>query len=96
MVSIPSLWLPILGSAVLVFIASSIIHMVLSYHHRDFGKVPSEDDVMEALRRFSIPSGDYVIPCAGSPKEMSNPAFIEKAVSGLLLQAASRDVGIAR
>ena len=82
MVSIPSLWLPILGSAMLVFVASSIIHMLLPYHHHDFGKVPSEDDVMEALRRFSIPPGDYVIPCAGSPKEMSNPAFIAKATKG--------------
>ena len=82
MVSIPSLWLPILGSAMLVFVASSIIHMLLPYHHHDFGKVPSEDDVMEALRSFSIPPGDYVIPCAGSPKEMSNPAFIGKATKG--------------
>ncbi|HJO37534.1 MAG: hypothetical protein QGF21_11150 [Vicinamibacterales bacterium] len=53
MVSIPSLWLPILGSSVLVFVASSIIHMLLPYHHNDFGRVPSEDDVMEALRRYS-------------------------------------------
>jgi hypothetical protein len=29
MVSIPSLWLPILLSAVAVFVASSLIHMVL-------------------------------------------------------------------
>jgi len=32
MVPIMSLWLPILLSAVFVFIASSIIHMVLGYH----------------------------------------------------------------
>jgi hypothetical protein len=82
MVSIPSLWLPILGSAVLVFVASSIIHMLLPFHHNDFGKVPSEDDVMEALRRFSIPPGDYGIPCAGTPKEMNTPGFIEKAAKG--------------
>ena len=82
MVSILSLWLPILGSAVLVFIASSIVHMVLPYHRSDFRKVPSEDDVMEALRRFSIPPGDYAIPCAGSPKDMGSPAFIEKATKG--------------
>ena len=69
MVSIVSLWLPILLSAVIVFIASSIIHMLLKYHRSDFGRVPSEDEVMDALRPFNIPPGDYVIPCAGKAKE---------------------------
>jgi len=32
MVSLAALWLPILLAAVFVFIASSIIHMVLPYH----------------------------------------------------------------
>ena len=46
MVSIISLWLPILLSAVAVFIASSVIHMVLKYHNSDFKKIPAEDEVM--------------------------------------------------
>jgi hypothetical protein len=82
MVSVTSLWLPILLSAVIVFVASSIIHMVLRYHRSDFGKVPSEDEVMEALRKFDIPPGDYVIPCAGDPKVMKTPEFIDKATKG--------------
>jgi hypothetical protein len=82
MVSIMSLWLPILLSAVIVFVVSSIIHMVLPYHRSDFGKVPAEDDVMDALRKFNIPPGEYVIPCAGSPKEMGTPEFIEKSKKG--------------
>jgi hypothetical protein len=77
-----SLWIPILLAAVLVFVASSIIHMLLPYHRTDFGKVPAEDEVMAALREFSIPPGDYVIPCAGSAKEMKTPEFIEKATKG--------------
>ena len=32
MVSLASLWLPILLSAVFVFVASTLIHMVLKYH----------------------------------------------------------------
>ena len=72
MVSTMSLWLPILLSAVIVFVVSSIIHMLLPYHRSDFGKVPSEDEVMDALRKFNIPPGDYVIPCAGSVKSMSS------------------------
>ena len=56
MVSIPSLWLPILLSAVAVFVASSVIHMFLGYHAADYRKVPAEDDFMAALRKFEHPA----------------------------------------
>jgi len=82
MISLTALWLPILLSAVIVFVVSSIIHMVFTYHQTDFGKVPAEDDVMDALRKFDIPPGDYVIPCAGSPKAMGSPEFIAKIKKG--------------
>ena len=82
MVSIASLWVPILVAAVLVFIVSAIIHMVLPYHRNDFARVPSEDDVMDALRKFEIPSGEYVIPCAGSPEAMRSEEFQAKANKG--------------
>ena len=79
MVSLTSLWLPILASAVAVFVASSIVHMVLPLHRNDFKAVPREDEVLEALRRFNIPPGDYIAPRPASPAEMRSPAFIEKA-----------------
>ena len=82
MVSITSLWLPILLSAVITFAASSIIHMLLTYHNNDFVKVPKEDEVMDALRKFDITPGDYVLPCAGNLKEMGTPEFIEKTTKG--------------
>jgi len=82
MVSILSLWLPILLSAVLVFIVSSIIHMFLSYHRSDFGAVPNEEAVMNSLREFDIPPGDYVMPCPKDPKDMRSPEFAEKRNKG--------------
>jgi hypothetical protein len=82
MVSLMSLWLPILLSAVAVFIASSIIHMALKYHATDFRQLPKEDEVMEALRRFDIPPGDYGMPYAGSMEAMKSPAFAEKMKAG--------------
>ena len=82
MVHIPALWLPILLSAVLVFIASSLIHMVLGYHKADYRKVPSEDAVMDALRPFNIPPGDYLMPCPTSAADMKNPAFVDKRTRG--------------
>ena len=62
MVGVLALWLPILVAAVLAFVASSIIHMLLPYHRTDFGKVADEDAVMDAMRGFNIPAGDYVVP----------------------------------
>ncbi|MFB3854168.1 MAG: hypothetical protein ACE148_10145 [Vicinamibacterales bacterium] len=82
MVPLLSLWLPVLLSAAIVFVASSIIHMLLPFHRSDFGRLPSEDEVMEALRKFRIPPGDYLVPCPGSPKEASSPAFIDKMMKG--------------
>ncbi len=82
MVPLISLWLPVLLSAVFVFIVSSIIHMFLPYHRTDFGKIPSEDEVMDALRKFNIPPGDYVLPYAGSTEVMNSPEFKEKADKG--------------
>ena len=82
MVSIPSLWLPILLSAVLVFFLSWIIHMLLPYHRTDFGKLPSESDVQEAMRKFNLPPGDYMLPHAGGPEGMKKPEFLDKMNKG--------------
>jgi hypothetical protein len=82
MVPLASLWLPILLSAILVFIASAIMHMVLGYHASDFQAVPREAEVMEALRPFNIPPGDYVMPHGGSPAAMKEPAYQEKLNKG--------------
>ena len=82
MVPLTQLWLPILLAAVFVFIASSIIHMVLGYHRSDFRKLSAEDEVMAALRSFDIPSGDYLMPCPSGPQGMKSPEFQEKMKAG--------------
>lgn len=82
MVGLSSLWLPILLSAVIVFVASSLIHMVLGYHKNDYRPVPREDDVMAALRPFNIPPGDYALPKPKSMKDATSPEFDEKAKKG--------------
>ncbi len=82
MVPLLSLWLPILLSAVFVFIASSIIHMVLPFHRGDLRRLPREDEVREALRGFAIPPGDYAVPMAGSMAAMKDPAFQAKMNEG--------------
>ena len=82
MVTLTALWIPILLSAVLVFVASSIIHVFLTYHRSDFAAVPDEDGVMDALRPFNIAPGDYVFPRAGSPDAMKSEEFQAKAKRG--------------
>ena len=82
MVAIHLLWLPILLSAVAVFILSSIIHMFLGYHSSDFHKLPDEEATANALRTLGIPPGEYLLPHASSMAEMQSPEFIEKTKKG--------------
>ena len=82
MVSITSLWLPILLSAIVVFILSWLMHMLLPHHRSDFSKVPGEDGVQEAFRKFNIPPGDYMLPHAGGPEGMKSPEFKAKFEKG--------------
>ena len=77
-----SLWLPILLSAVLVFLASSFLHMVLTYHRNDYRKLPDEDGIQAALGKFTIPPGDYMLPCGEGMNSMKDPAFLEKMKKG--------------
>src|SRR2546430_10291171 len=79
MVSLMSLWLPILLSAVIVFVASSVIHMTPLWHKSDFPKVPREAELLNALRPFAIAPGDYFIPRAAGMQEMRSPELDRKS-----------------
>jgi hypothetical protein len=82
MVPIPQLLLPILVASVLVFVASSVIHMFMGYHRADWKPLPNEDAVMDALRASGVPAGDFVMPYAASPEAMKSEAFQQKARTG--------------
>jgi len=82
MTDLAALWLPILLSSVVVFLASSVIHMMLPWHKKDYTQVPNEGKVMDALRPLAIPPGDYMLPRASSMKEMGTPEFAEKLKKG--------------
>jgi hypothetical protein len=82
MTALSALLVPILVSAVIVFVASSIIHMALPWHKSDYPKVPNEDRVRESLRPLAIPPGDYMIPRAASMQDMKSPEFMAKMNEG--------------
>ncbi len=82
MIPLTALWLPILVSAVIVFLASAIMHMVLSYHKSDYRKLPDEDRVTDAMRGAGVTPGPaYFFPYF-SFKEMKSPPAVERMKRG--------------
>jgi hypothetical protein len=82
MVPLVDLWLPILVSAVAVFVVSSVIHMCLPIHKGDMKKLPGEEQFLAAMRAQKLAPGSYMFPCAGSMKEMGTPEFLAKMNQG--------------
>jgi hypothetical protein len=81
-VSIAALWLPILLSAVIVFVASSILHMLLPFHRSDYRKLPDEDKVLDALRSAGVTPGPmYILPHCDH-KNMKTAETVEKFKRG--------------
>jgi hypothetical protein len=82
MTGLTALWLPILLSAVLVFLASSVIHMFTPWHKGDYLKVPNEDKAREAIRALNLAPGDYCLPRPDSTEEMKTPEFQARYAQG--------------
>lgn len=93
MTSLAALWLPIVLSTVFVFIASSIIHMVLPWHKSDFAGVPDEAGLRRAVGPMNIPAGDYVVPHCTDMKEMGTPEYKAKLEEGPVLVMTVRRNG---
>jgi hypothetical protein len=81
-VEFTQLLLPILLSTVAVFIASSIIHMVLQMHNPDYRKLSNEDEVREAIRRGSPAPAQYIIPHCTHSKGGPSPEDVKKFNEG--------------
>lgn len=77
MVPLTALWLPILLEAIIVFLASSIIHMVLPYHKSNYRQLPDEDKVTAALRSANLTRGLYIFPFC-THQTMKTPEVQEK------------------
>ena len=82
MTPLTALWLPILLSAVFVFVASSLIHMLTKWHNADYRALPDEERFRGAVGPMALPPGDYLVPRASSMEEMRSPAHAEKLKNG--------------
>ena len=75
-------WLPVLLSAVFVFLASSVIHMALKWHNPDYRKLPNEDGVRAAINLGSPAPGQYVLPHALDPRAMAEEEVARRWAEG--------------
>lgn len=82
MIPIAALWLPILVAAVIVFVASSVIHMATPWHKRDVSGVPDEEAALAAFRAMKLAPGDYITPHAPSMEAAKAPEFAKKMADG--------------
>ncbi len=81
MALLAALWLPIVLSAVIVFVASSIMHMALKYHQGDYRQLPDEDKVRAAIRAANPTRGLYMFPFC-KHQDMKSPEMAEKWKQG--------------
>lgn len=93
MISLAQLWLPILLSAVLVFAASSLIHMVFKWHAADFHGLANEDEVRAAIRAASPAPGQYLVPYCSDMKDMQKPEMQQKYKDGPIALLTLRQPG---
>src|SRR5882757_2829655 len=77
-----SLWLPILLSAVVVFVISSLIHMVVKWHASDYKSFANEDAVRDAIRAGNPGPGSYMLPYCGDMKDMAGETMKKKYAEG--------------
>jgi hypothetical protein len=82
MVTLAQLWLTVLLAAVAVFIASSLVHMVLKWHASDYQKLSNEDEVRATVRRGNPAPGQYIIPHCTDMKDLAKPELQAKYVEG--------------
>lgn len=82
MIELSALWLPILLGAVIMFLASSIIHMGPFWHRKDFPPLPDEPKARAALGSLGVPPGDYMLPRCLTTAEMRSPEYQKKLAEG--------------
>lgn len=78
--TILELWLPIVASAALVWIASAIIWVAMPWHKSDFSKVADEDAARAALK--GLAPGQYMLPYCVDPKDMEKGEVSRKFEEG--------------
>mgnify|MGYP001821464976 FL=1 len=78
--TIMGLWLPIVVSAVVVFVAGSVIWMAMPWHKKEWQKTLDEEAVRAALK--GCEPGMYTVPHCADRSEYNQPEMQQKLVDG--------------
>jgi hypothetical protein len=91
--TLAGLWLPIVVSAVVVFVASSLIWTVLGADRWHVRRLADEEAVREALLKQGVAPGLYSIPY-GTDRDRKEAAFREKLAKGPVAVLTVRRPGL--
>jgi hypothetical protein len=86
-VTLPMLWLPIVLSAVIVMIGSSVVWMALKYENAEWKPIPGEDQLRDVVRKLGLKApGQYVFPhMMGEGGAQAAMKKVEEGPNGVLL-----------
>ena len=76
------LWLPIVLSGVIVWVASFLIWMISPMHKGEWKPLPDENGFMGAMTEMGVQPGQYMFPCPTDRSDMNSPEFQEKVKRG--------------
>jgi hypothetical protein len=93
MITLLDLWLPIVVSAVAVFVLSSLVHMVFKWHNTDYHALANEDEVRAVIQKGNPPPGEYAVPHCVDMKQMQLPEFQQKFRDGPVALVTLRSPG---
>lgn len=74
------LWVPVLVSAIVVFVMSALIWTVLPWHKKDYAKVKDEDAASAALK--DLAPGSYVLPYVADPADFKKDEVRKRYEAG--------------
>jgi hypothetical protein len=81
-VELMDLWLPIVLSGVICFIASAVMWMALPHHKADIKPLPDEARAMDALTPLGLPPGLYMYPNCQGEEKMNSEAYKARWAAG--------------
>ncbi len=93
MVPLSALLVPIVVAAVLVHLASALVHMVLQWHNSDYLRLPDEEAVRTVLRKSPPAPGQYMMPYCAGMKDMKSPEVMKKFEDGPVAMLVVRPAG---
>jgi hypothetical protein len=76
-----ALWLPIVVSSIVLFVASAVAWMFMPHHRKDYAKLANEEKFMSQLRDLNAPVGRFMFPYC-THQEASNPEMKRKFKEG--------------